>query len=80
MRFRADVEVDRLSDVLVVPLESVRPQASGPVVYRRRGGAWVETPVELGARNATHAEVRGGLEEGDRIARRPPEAGRGERT
>jgi hypothetical protein len=30
----------------------------------------VETPVELGARNATMVEVKAGIEEGDAIVRR----------
>lgn len=74
MRFRAEIEVERVPQALVLPLEAVFPTPAGPVVYRRSGRALQETKVEIGARNQAAVEIRGGLAEGDRVARRPPGA------
>lgn len=68
MRFRGEVEVARLTDVVTIPLAAVTPTASGPVVEVRRLGGWRTVPVELGERNRTHVEVRSGLAPGDRVA------------
>ena len=69
MRFRAAIEVGRVVGALVVPLEAVKLTPSGPVVMRQEGRGLRETPVELGARNATEVEIRSGLAEGDQVAR-----------
>ena len=66
MRLRADIEVDRIPDALVIPLEAVIPHGDGPVVLVDSR----ETPVELGARSENLVEVLGGLELGQTIARR----------
>ncbi len=70
MRLRADIEVDRISDALVIPLEAVVPRDDGPVVLAGSAAGAREIPVELGARSESLVEVRGGLELGQAIARR----------
>lgn len=71
MRFRGDVEVERKSNVVLVPLEAVAPGTGGPTVRLMRGGESVEKQVELGARNKTMVEVIRGLEPGDSLDLEP---------
>jgi len=71
MRFRGEIEVERVDHALVIPLEAVTPGAGGPVVTRFTALGRTESPVKLGRRNQTLVEVISGLEEGDRISRVP---------
>ncbi|MDY7095218.1 MAG: efflux RND transporter periplasmic adaptor subunit [Acidobacteriota bacterium] len=67
MRFTGTVEVDRIEDALVVPLEAIFPRPEGPVV---QVAGWFGTEsrrVELGRRNATHVEVLGGVSRGQEV-------------
>lgn len=68
MRFRGRVETERVSDVLVVPLDAVYPTADGAVVYRRNGGDAEAVKVTLGRRGGDRIEVLSGLSAGDRVA------------
>ena len=70
MRFRAEIEVDRVTQALQIPLDAILPRPGGPVVLAHRGGDLQEVPVALGARNRTMVEVQKGLAEGDRVSRR----------
>ena len=74
MRFIADVEVLRIPDTLVAPLEAVFLRDGGPVVFRRSGGRTVETPVRLGRRNARQVEIIEGASEGDHLSTIDPAA------
>ena len=74
MRFRGQVETERIEDVLVVPLEAVETTPDGPVAHRREGLSVEAVPVELGRRNATHVEIVDGLAEGDELVLSLPEA------
>lgn len=74
MRFRGTIEIARLEAVLVVPVHTVFPTDSGPVVYRKTVLGYEQVPVELGQRNAESVQVIDGLQAGDRIAERNPEA------
>jgi len=71
MRFRGEIEVERVDHALVIPLEAVTPGAGGPVVTRITSLGRTERPVKLGRRNQTLVEVVSGLEEGDRISNVP---------
>jgi len=68
MRFRGEIETERVEDVLVVPRDDVFLRDSGPVVWVKRALRWREVPVELGRSNRTHVEVLSGLSEGDRVS------------
>ena len=72
MRLRAEIEVHRIPNILVIPLDTVVPRVDGPVVFVRSGRDLMETPVVLGARNRTMVEVQEGLQEGQQISRRQP--------
>jgi hypothetical protein len=71
MRFRGEVEIDRRSDRVLIPLEAVLPGSEGPAVLRRTvlGHEWVA--VTLGERGRDRVEVLDGLSPGDRVASRP---------
>jgi len=68
MRFRGEVETERITDALLVPLEAVFPTLDGPVVYRRTMFGVDEVPVELGRRNKKFVEVLSGIGEGDEVS------------
>jgi RND family efflux transporter MFP subunit len=74
MRFRGEAEVERVSDVLLIPLEAVFTTDDGPVVYRRTLLGSEPVRVDLGRRNSERVEVVSGLEDGDRISRRDLQA------
>lgn len=72
MRFRGEVETQRVADVLLIPAEAVFVTADGPVAYRLDGDDLVPVKLELGRRNATAIEVVKGLAAGDRVSRIDP--------
>jgi HlyD family secretion protein len=72
MRFRGQVETEKLAHVIVVPVEAVFVKPDGPVAYRRRGGELERVKLVLGKRSTTAIEVVKGLEPGDRVARTEP--------
>ncbi len=72
MRFRGEVEIERVHDVVQVPTEAVFVTPDGPVAYAARGGGLERVRVELGRRNATAIEVKAGLVAGDRVSRSAP--------
>jgi multidrug efflux pump subunit AcrA (membrane-fusion protein) len=67
MRFRGEIEVERLGSVLVLPQEAVRVGPEGPWVRVRGGLGTREVQPELGRRNQEFFEVTAGLDEGDRV-------------
>jgi hypothetical protein len=69
MRFRGQIETQRIEDALLVPLDAATPTKDGPVVHRRSGPKVEVVPVVLGARNAHVIAVTEGLDEGDRLLR-----------
>jgi len=68
MRFRGEIETERIPDALLVPVEAIFPRLDGPVVYRRAMLGLDEVRVELGRRNEDFVEVLSGLDEGDRVS------------
>jgi multidrug efflux pump subunit AcrA (membrane-fusion protein) len=70
MQFRGRVETLRAPGTLLCPLEAVFVRPEGPVAFRRTANGYEQVLLQLGRRNARHAEVLAGLVEGDRVARR----------
>lgn len=68
MRFRGQVETERIPDLLLVPRDAVFLRDDGPVVWARRGLGWREVPVTLGRKNAKSIEVLTGLDDGDVVS------------
>nr|MBA3541112.1 HlyD family efflux transporter periplasmic adaptor subunit [Deltaproteobacteria bacterium] len=73
MRFRGEVETERVAKVVQVPIDAVFVTADGPVAYRQTGGGIEKVKVELGRRSASVVEVKAGLAPGDRVSRVDPE-------
>ena len=66
--------VEKIPDVLSVPLPAVFKHSGKPVVYRRKGKSFEAQPVTLGAESDTHVVVGNGLSEGDEVALADPNA------
>jgi HlyD family secretion protein len=75
MTVRAEIEVDRLPDVLSVPREAVVHDGATAAVWKDGLTGWTRTSVELGRANDSHVVVTTGLAEGDTVALTDPEAG-----
>jgi len=74
MRFRGEVETEKLAQVVQVPVEAVFVTADGPVAYRKTGGGVEVVKLVLGKRSASSIEVKSGLAAGDRVSRVQPGA------
>ena len=72
MRFRGTIEIERVQEALVIPLEAVFPGDPGPTVYRKTLMGYDRVPVRLGRRNENMVEVLEGLRDGDRVSRTEP--------
>lgn len=74
MRFRGQVETERLAGIVQVAADAVFVTADGPVAYRRTASGFERVRLSLGRRTATAIEVVSGLAPGDRVSRVDPEA------
>jgi HlyD family secretion protein len=69
---QAEIIVTNLRDVLTVPIQAVTTLGGEQVVYVQNGSELKPVPVEVGLYNHRHIEIRGGVEEGARVALAPP--------
>ncbi len=72
MRFQGQIEIDRVDDTLLIPVDAVFSTTNGPVAYRRTVTGHRRTHLKLGRSNNDFAEVIEGLSSGDRVSRHPP--------
>jgi hypothetical protein len=72
MRFRGQIEIERVAGAVVVPADAVFATPDGPVAYRSTGSGFERVRLGLGRRTATAIEVVSGLAPGDRVSRRDP--------
>jgi HlyD family secretion protein len=72
MRFRGQIETEKLPAVVQVPADAVFVTPDGPVAYRESGGTLERVKLTLGRRNASAIEVKAGLAPGDRVSRTEP--------
>ncbi len=70
MRFRGVIDVSRVPNAILAPIDAVFPSDAGPIAYRKSAMSFETAKLTIGARNQTTVEVRSGLAAGDRIARR----------
>jgi HlyD family secretion protein len=71
----ARIAIERVPDVVLVPVEAIFQRDGAPVVFTLQGSAFVERPVTIRRRGREQAIVDRGVAPGDRIAtRRPPPA------
>jgi HlyD family secretion protein len=68
MSVRAEIEVERLAEVLSVPREAVFQRSGSPCVLRQQADGWSPVPIQPGSTNDTHVVVTGALQPGDRVA------------
>jgi multidrug efflux pump subunit AcrA (membrane-fusion protein) len=74
MSAKAEILVDRLEDVVYVPVQAVSPSDSHRVCHVVQGGQIEVREVEVGDFNDEFIEVRSGLKEGEQVVLRPPRA------
>jgi multidrug efflux pump subunit AcrA (membrane-fusion protein) len=67
MRFRGTVEIERIEDVPLLPVDAVRREDGKTVAIRRGLGGWHSTPIEIGARNPDQVQILDGLAPGDLV-------------
>jgi len=72
MTVKVEVVVERIADVIHVPLESVFERGDGMICHVATNGSFKEREVTLGKRNDNFVVVESGLEEGERVALRDP--------
>ena len=60
--------VDKLDDVLYVPIEAIRAEEGKNFVYKKSGNSFEKTEVETGRSNSDYTIIVSGLNEGDEIA------------
>jgi RND family efflux transporter MFP subunit len=80
MRFRGTIEIERVQEALVIPIEAVFSGDGGPTVYRKTFMGYDRVPVRLGRRNDNDVEVLEGLRDGDRVSRTEPGGSEQDRT
>ncbi|HEX3760194.1 MAG TPA: HlyD family efflux transporter periplasmic adaptor subunit [Kofleriaceae bacterium] len=68
MRFRGDIEIERIAGAIQVPAEAVFVTADGPVAYRDTAHGLERVAVRIGRRSAEAIEIAAGLSPGDRVA------------
>lgn len=68
MTSRATIHVDKRDQLLVVPIHAIFEDSSRPCCYiENKGGVIEKKIIEIGLTNSQWAEVKKGLQEGDRI-------------
>lgn len=72
MRFRGEIECERLTGVVMIPSDAVFVTGDGVIAYRDNGDGLDPVPVSLGRRSTTAIEVISGLAAGDRVSRSAP--------
>ena len=75
MRFRGQVETERVPAVVLIPADTVFVTPQGPVAYRDADGTLETVRLELGRRSETMIEVKSGLGAGDHVSRISPDQG-----
>lgn len=71
MNVDVDIIVAEEDSVLQVPAEAISNDGKGPFVYKIEGNRVRVTPVRLGLTSVNAAEIKEGLEAGDRVVRGP---------
>lgn len=75
MRCEAQIVLGRVDNALTVPVQAVFSDSGVRFVYLAEGGRFVRSPINLGRRSETSAEILAGLKENDIVLLREPTAG-----
>lgn len=73
MSAKVEIFVDKLEDVIYVPLQAVVPSDGQQVCYVATGRRVEKRPVEVGQFNDEFIEIKAGLAEGELVLLHPPE-------
>lgn len=74
MSAKVEILVNRLENVLYVPVQAVLPAERGHICYVLKGRKPEPRPVEIGESNDEFIEIKNGLREGELVLLRPPPA------
>jgi HlyD family secretion protein len=74
MTATARIAADKLPSVTLVPAETIFQKDGRPVVYRLNGSKFDETSIDIVRRGREQAAVSAGVNPGDKLAVRRPEA------
>jgi HlyD family secretion protein len=77
MTAQVEIELDRLANVLSVPVAAVFTEQEKTYCYRPVNGLPVRTEVKIGRMNDTRVELTSGLAEGDKVLLSPPSSSQG---
>lgn len=75
MRCEAEVQLGKAIDVVHVPIQAVFNEGMLRYVHVAEGSRFARRPVQLGLRSDRFAEIRAGVEVGERVLLRKPDAG-----
>ena len=75
MRNEAEIMLDAVENTLSVPVQAIFSEGPVKYVYVPRGSRYASIPVQTGHMSDTFAEIRAGLNEGDRVLLRQPDPG-----
>ena len=74
MSAKVEILVNRLEDVVYIPVQAVSPGNGKQVCHIARGFGSERREIEVGEFNDEFIEVKGGLAEGERVLLRQPES------
>jgi HlyD family secretion protein len=72
MRCEAQIYLDKVENVVAVPVQAVFSEGPVRYVHVKDGGKYARRPVNLGRQSDAHAEIVGGLEAGTSVLTREP--------
>lgn len=75
LRCEAEIELGRVDDALAIPVQAIFNDGPVRFVYRPLGAKFVRTPVRVGRRSDTRAEIIAGLSAGEPVLLREPSPG-----
>lgn len=75
MRVDAQIVLGDVADAIAVPVQSIFHEGKISYVYTPSGSKFVKTPVRVGRRSTTMAEITAGLDVGQSVLLREPSAG-----
>lgn len=75
MRCEGRITLDVVNDAISIPVQGVFNEGPVQFVYTQDGGRWVKTPVRVGRRSDTQAELRAGISAGTIVLLRDPTSG-----
>ncbi len=75
MRADAEIILGEVTDSIAVPVQSIFHEGQVSFVYTSNGGKYQKSPVRIGRRSTTMAEIAAGLSKGANVLMREPQPG-----